>query len=86
MHKAGVRPEFFIKPRKGEYFIFDRAEVQIHNVLFPVPSSRGKGILVTGTLHENTIVGPNANVIDDKEDTSLTKEGMDETARWRQRN
>jgi glycerol-3-phosphate dehydrogenase len=78
MHKAGVRPEFFIKPRKGEYFIFDRAEVQIHNVLFPVPSSRGKGILVTGTLHENTIVGPNANVIDDKEDTSLTKEGMDE--------
>ena len=78
MHKAGVRPEFFIKARKGEYFIFDRAEVQIHNVLFPVPSSRGKGILVTGTLHENTIVGPNANVIDDKEDTSLTKEGMDE--------
>ena len=78
MHKAGVRPEFFIKARKGEYFIFDRAEVQIHNVLFPVPSSRGKGILVTGTLHENTIVGPNANVIDDKEDTSLTKAGMDE--------
>ena len=78
MHKAGVRPEFFIKARKGEYFIFDRAEVQIHNVLFPVPSSRGKGILVTGTLHENTIIGPNANIIDDKEDTSLTKEGMDE--------
>ena len=78
MHKAGVRPEFIIKPRKGEYFIFDRAEVQIHNVLFPVPSSKGKGILVTGTLHENTIVGPNGNVIDDKEDTSLTKDGMDE--------
>lgn len=78
MHKAGVRPEFFIKARKGEYFVFDRAEVQIHNVLFPVPSSRGKGILVTGTVHENTVVGPNANIIDDKEDTSMTKEGMDE--------
>ena len=78
MHKAGVRPEFFIKARKGEYFIFDRADVQIHNVLFPVPSSKGKGILVTGTVHENTIVGPNANVIEDKEDTSTTKEGMDE--------
>lgn len=80
MHKAGVRPEFFIKPRKGEYLIFDRVDAHIDNVLFPVPSSKGKGILVTTTLHENTIVGPNGNVIDDKEDTSSTKEGLDEIA------
>lgn len=80
MHKAGVRPEFFIKARKGEYFIFDRADVSIDNVLFPVPSAKGKGILVTTTLHENTIIGPNANVIDDKEDTSATKEGLQEVA------
>lgn len=80
MHKAGVRPEFFIKARKGEYFIFDRADVSIDNVLFPVPSAKGKGILVTTTLHENTIIGPNANVIDDKEDTSTTKEGLQEVA------
>jgi glycerol-3-phosphate dehydrogenase len=26
MHKAGIRPEFKITPRKGEYFIFDRAK------------------------------------------------------------
>ena len=80
MHKAGVRPEFFIKARRGEYYVFDRADVQIENVLFPVPSSKGKGILVTTTLHENTIVGPNANVIDDKEDSGTTKEGLDELA------
>lgn len=78
MHKAGIRPEFFIKPRKGEYFIFDRAEIQINNVLFPVPSDAGKGIMVTTTVHGNTILGPNANVIDDKEDTSVTQKGMDE--------
>ena len=80
MHKANVRPEFFIKARKGEYFIFDRADVSVDNVLFPVPSAKGKGILVTTTLHENTIIGPNANVIDDKEDTSTTKEGLQEVA------
>jgi len=78
MHKAGVRPEFFISARKGEYFVFDRADVTIQNVLFPVPTAKGKGILVTGTLHENTIIGPNANVVPDKEDTSSTKPGSDE--------
>jgi len=78
MHKAGVRPEFKIKPRKGEYFVFDRADVQIDNVLFPVPSDKGKGVLVTTTVHGNTILGPNAEIIDDKEDTSTTIAGMDE--------
>lgn len=78
MHKAGVRPDFVIKPRKGEYFVFDRADITINNVLFPVPSEKGKGILVTTTLHGNTIIGPNANVIDDKEDTSTTGQGLQE--------
>lgn len=78
MHKAGVRPDFVIKPKKGEYFVFDRADITIDNVLFPVPSEKGKGILVTTTLHENTIIGPNSNFIEDKEDTSITKEGMEE--------
>ena len=78
MHKAGVRPEFEIKPRKGEYFVFDSAEIRTRNIYFPVPTEKGKGILVTNTVHGNTIVGPNANVIDDKEDTSSTKAGLDE--------
>ena len=78
MHKAGVRPEFIIKPRRGEYFVFDRADITIDNVLFPVPSDKGKGILVTTTLHGNTIIGPNANIIDDKEDRATTKLGLDE--------
>ena len=80
MHKAGVRPEFEITPRKGEYFVFDSAEIRTRNIYFPVPTEKGKGILVTNTVHGNTIVGPNANVIDDKENTSSTKEGLDEIA------
>jgi glycerol-3-phosphate dehydrogenase len=78
MHKAHVRPEFKIQARKGEYFVFDRADITIDNVLFPVPSEKGKGILVTTTLHGNTIIGPNANTIPDKEDRSTTKEGLQE--------
>jgi len=78
MHKAGVRPEFKIRPRKGEYFVFDRADIEIDNVLFPVPSEKGKGVLVTTTVHGNTILGPNAEIIDDKQDTSTTSDGMAE--------
>ena len=78
MHKAGVRLEFVIKPRKGEYFIFDRADITIDNVLFPVPSEKGKGILVTTTLHGNTIIGPNSVICEDKEDRSTTREGLEE--------
>ena len=56
----------------------DSAEIRTKNIYFPVPTEKGKGILVTNTVHGNTIVGPNANVIDDKEDTSSTKAGLDE--------
>ena len=78
MHLAGIRPEFRITPRRGEYFVLDRAEISINNVLFPCPSKGGKGILVTTTLHGNTIVGPNSNSVEDKEDRSMSRPGMEE--------
>jgi glycerol-3-phosphate dehydrogenase len=78
MHKAGVRPEFHITPRRGEYYVFDRARLTINNVLFPVPTPVTKGILVTTTLHGNTIIGPNAKEIEDKEDQATTRSGLDE--------
>lgn len=78
MHCAGVRPEFKITPRRGEYCVLDRAEITINNVLFPTPSKAGKGILVTTTMHGNTIVGPNANQVADKDDRAVTASGMAE--------
>lgn len=78
MHKAGVRPEFKITPRRGEYYIFDRADIATKQVLFPVPTPVSKGVLVTTTTHGNTIIGPNAEEIEDKEDRSVTQAGLDE--------
>ncbi|HEY9076747.1 MAG TPA: NAD(P)/FAD-dependent oxidoreductase [Anaerolineaceae bacterium] len=85
MHQAGVRPEFQITPRRGEYFVLDRAEITINNVLFPVPSAAGKGILVTTTVHGNTIIGPNAQIIHDREDRSVTTAGLDEVLKGAQK-
>lgn len=78
MHKAGVRPEFKITPRRGQYFVLDRSQIQVQNVLFPVPTAISKGILVTTTLHGNTLIGPNAENIQDKTEVDVTPEGMDE--------
>jgi glycerol-3-phosphate dehydrogenase len=80
MHKAGVRPEFNITPRRGEYVILDKAEFQLTQptILFPTPTDKGKGILVTATLHGNVIVGPNANFVDSKENKDVTQAGIQE--------
>ena len=78
MHKAGVRPNFQINPRKGEYFVLDRSQFTVNNVLFPVPTNISKGILVTTTVHGNTILGPNAKNIEDKENKENTPMGMNE--------
>lgn len=77
MHKAGIRPEFKITPRKGEYYILDRAEFQMENILFPVPSAVSKGILVLGSTHGNVLVGPNSNLTEHG-DTAVTTDGLSE--------
>ena len=78
MHKAGVRPEFKITPRKGEYLIIDRAEFQLKSVYFPVPTAVSKGILTTATVHGNTVLGPTAVDQEDKTDKDNTPAGLAE--------
>lgn len=80
MHKAGVRPEFEITPRRGEYFVFDPNMVQVGEVLFPVPRKISKGVVITTTAHGNTMIGPNAENIEDKQNTAVTEEGLNEIA------
>lgn len=76
MHAAGCRPEFKITARRGEYCILDPEIFGIDTVLFPVPSVRGKGVLIFTTTHGNTIVGPTSEFIEGKTDTSITPFGQ----------
>ena len=71
--------KFEIKPRKGEYCLFDKSvgEVFTHTI-FQQPTIMGKGVLVTPTVDGNLLIGPNAADIDDKEDFSTTQEGLDD--------
>lgn len=71
--------EYYIIPRKGEYKVLDKSEGKIVNhVLFQCPTEKGKGVLVTQTVHGNLLVGPNAIQVDDKEDITTTRSGINE--------
>lgn len=60
-----------IRPRKGEYYVLDHyKDGFVSHVLFPLPSEKGKGILVTKTTSNNYLVGPSSEWVDDKEDFS----------------
>jgi len=75
---AGDDLPFEIIPRRGEYLLLDREfGSQAKHTLFSVPSERGKGILVSPTVHGNLILGPNAVKVD-KEDLATTNDGIAE--------
>lgn len=70
--------EFYIIPRKGEYKVLDKIEGNkaIHT-LFTCPTEKGKGILVTQTIHGNLLVGPDSQQTS-LEDLTTTKSGLKE--------
>ncbi|MCQ2797808.1 MAG: NAD(P)/FAD-dependent oxidoreductase [Bacilli bacterium] len=63
--------DWSIHARKGEYYVLNHfAWGFVKHVLFPLPSEKGKGILVTQTTSGNYLVGPSSEWVDDKEDFS----------------
>ncbi len=67
-----------IIPRRGDYFLLDRTTGgHVSNTIFQLPGKYGKGVLVAPTVHGNTIVGPTAIDIEDKESTATTAAGLD---------
>ena len=67
-----------ITPRRGDYFLLDRTTGgHVSNTIFQLPGKFGKGVLVAPTVHGNTIVGPTAIDIEDKDNTATTAEGLD---------
>ncbi len=70
--------DYEINPRKGEYFVLDHyGQNLVNHTIFPLPSEKGKGVLVTPTTSNNFLVGPSSEYVKDKEDTSTDKETLD---------
>ena len=57
--------DWAITPRKGEYYVLDHyAEGLVRHTIFPLPSKKGKGVLVSQTTSGNYIVGPSSELSD----------------------
>lgn len=77
-HMAGD-DRFTITPRKGEYILFEKSMgSKVNHVVFQTPANGSKGVLVAPTVDGNLYIGPNANVVEDKNDTSTTWTGLEE--------
>ncbi|MCD6322959.1 MAG: FAD-dependent oxidoreductase [Clostridiales bacterium] len=62
---------FTLTPRKGEYLLFDKSEGGIvERVIFQPPSEKGKGVLVMTTVDGNLLIGPDANIVESKEENA----------------
>lgn len=71
--------EFEILPRKGEYFVLDRkAKDLFSHVLYPLPTKKGKGVLIVPQVHGNILLGPTSTNQEDRENVSTTKDGLDQ--------
>jgi len=71
------RGTFTIAPRRGELIVFDKlARPLLRHILLPVPTAVSKGVLVAPTVYGNLLLGPTAQDLDDRSDTSTTASGL----------
>ena len=71
--------QYTITPRKGEYCLFDKSVgTLVDQTVFQLPTEKGKGVLVTPTIHGNLMVGPTSFDIDEPEDKSTSAGGLAE--------
>lgn len=77
IHNMIAEPEYAIRPVRGEYYLLDKNQGNLVNtVVFQCPNEKGKGVLVSPTVHGNLIVGPNADTITNVDDVSTTSSGL----------
>lgn len=68
---------YHIETKKGEYYVLDHSrEMLVNRIIYPTPSSKGKGVLAIPTIHGNILLGPNSDYCENKDDTS-TGFGLD---------
>lgn len=69
---------FTVTPRRGELLVYDKlARPLAPRIVLPVPTARGKGVLISPTVYGNVVLGPTAEDVADRGDTATTAAGHD---------
>lgn len=70
--------DFLIKPRKGEYLLYDKKmRSKITHIVSDLGSEHSKAMIIAPTVHGNVLAGSSATVIEDKHDLSTSGEKLD---------
>lgn len=78
LDRAFGHEDFTVTPRRGELLVFDKlARGLVRHVLLPVPTATTKGVLVAPTVFGNVLLGPTAEDLEDRTDTSSSRAGTD---------
>lgn len=68
---------FRIKPRKGQFLVFDKAAAALaSSIILPVPSETTKGVVICRTIFGNLLVGPTAEEQESRVDASTDNETL----------
>lgn len=68
---------FHVTPRRGELLVYDKlARPLIDKIVLPVPTARGKGVLVSPTIYGNVMLGPTAEDLTDRSATATSEAGF----------
>ncbi len=67
---------FNITARRGQLIIYDKSSRSLlSHIILPVPTETSKGVMVSPTVFGNLLLGPTAEDLPDKQDTSTTRDG-----------
>lgn len=70
--------EFAVAPRKAQYLLFDRLARPLYShIIMPVLGAVGRAH-IQPTIHGQVLLGPVITEVEDKDDVSVTPEGLDE--------
>ena len=69
---------FTVTPRRGELIVFDKlSRPLVSHIVLAVPTKITKGVLIAPTVFGNVMLGPTAEDVEHKDDTSSTAAGLD---------
>ena len=67
-----------IIPKRGNYCLYDsELGSTFERTMFQVPTARGKGVLVSPTVHGNLFIGPDSEPQESKIDVSTSADGLE---------
>ncbi|XP_070542794.1 glycerol 3-phosphate dehydrogenase-like isoform X1 [Ptychodera flava] len=70
---------FQIKPRKGQYVVFERcADEVLNTAIFPFPTKITRGVLLFPSVYGHIVAGPTAEEQDSRSDRSTNPSTIDE--------